>query len=382
MAARQVTLFLCGDVMTGRGVDQILRHPAGPQLREPYVRDAREYVALAERASGPIPRPAGDAWIWGDALAELAARKPAARLINLETSITSGGEFAPGKDIHYRMHPANIGCLAAARPDACVLANNHVLDFGRPGLSDTLNALAGAGLRAVGAGRDGAAARRPAVIGLPGGGRVLVFACGTASSGIPPDWAAGPGRPGIDYLPRPTATAAAALAARIQAARRPGDLVVVSLHWGSNWGYQVPRDQVAFARRLAAGGADVIFGHSSHHPRPVEVHDGKLILYGCGDFIDDYEGIGGHGEYRDDLRLMYFATLTAGAGTLAGLQIVPLQARRMRLRRASRPDAQWLAGLLTRISRPAGCSFAPGPDGTLRLQRGGPAAGRGAAASS
>ncbi|MGE5131479.1 MAG: CapA family protein [Gemmatimonadota bacterium] len=382
MAARQVTLFLCGDVMTGRGVDQILRHPAGPQLREPYVRDAREYVALAERASGPIPRPAGDAWVWGDALPELAARKPAARLVNLETSITAGGEFAPGKDIHYRMHPANIGCLAVARPDACVLANNHVLDFGRAGLSDTLDALAGAGLRAVGAGRDGAAARRPAVIGLPGGGRVLVFACGTASAGIPPGWAAGPGRPGIDYLARPTATAAAALAARIQAVRRPGDLVVVSLHWGSNWGYQVPGDQVAFARRLAAGGADVVFGHSSHHPRPIEVHQGKLILYGCGDFIDDYEGIRGYEEYRDDLRLMYFATLTAGTGALAALEMVPLQARNMRLRRAGQADARWLADLLTRISRPSGCRAALAPDGTIRLLTDGPAAGRGAVANS
>ena len=382
MAARQVTLFLCGDVMTGRGVDQILRHPAGPQLREPYVRDAREYVALAERASGPIPRPAGDAWVWGEALPELAARKPAARLVNLETSITAGGEFAPGKDIHYRMHPANIGCLAVARPDACVLANNHVLDFGRAGLSDTLDALAGAGLRAVGAGRDGAAARRPAVIGLPGGGRVLVFACGAASAGVPPGWAAGPGRPGIDFLPRPTATAAAALAARIQAVRRPGDLVVVSLHWGSNWGYQVPGDQVAFARRLAAGGADVVFGHSSHHPRPIEVHQGKLILYGCGDFIDDYEGIRGYEEYRDDLRLMYFATLTAGTGALAGLEMVPLQARRMRLQRAGPADARWLAGLLTRISRPSGCRAALAPDGTIRLLTDGPAEPRGAVANS
>ena len=100
MAARQVTLFLCGDVMTGRGVDQILRHPAAPELREPYVRDAREYVTLAERANGPIPRPVDDAWVWGDALAELAARQPAARLLNLETSITADGEFAPGKEFH------------------------------------------------------------------------------------------------------------------------------------------------------------------------------------------------------------------------------------------------------------------------------------------
>jgi poly-gamma-glutamate capsule biosynthesis protein CapA/YwtB (metallophosphatase superfamily) len=56
----------------------------------------------------------------------------------------------------------------------------------------------------------------------------------------------------------------------------------------------VDEDQVRFARRLIDGGVDVIHGHSSHDLRPVEVYRGRLILYGCGDCIDDYEGISGH----------------------------------------------------------------------------------------
>src|ERR1700736_1290360 len=63
-----LTLVLCGDVMTGRGVDQVLPHPGDPELRERYAGDARAYVGLAERAHGRIPRPAGFAWPWGDAL--------------------------------------------------------------------------------------------------------------------------------------------------------------------------------------------------------------------------------------------------------------------------------------------------------------------------
>src|SRR5271167_223067 len=59
-----LTLFLCGDVMTGRGVDQVLPHPGDPELRERYAADARAYVRLAERAHGRIPRPAGFAWPW------------------------------------------------------------------------------------------------------------------------------------------------------------------------------------------------------------------------------------------------------------------------------------------------------------------------------
>src|SRR5262249_22222239 len=131
--------------MTGRGVDQILAHPGDPRLREPYVSDAREYVRLAERVAGPIPRPAGPTWPWGDALAVLGRFAPDVRVINLETSVTRSSEFAPGKSICYRMNPANIGCLTAARPDACALANNHALDFGRPGLAQTLSALSAAG---------------------------------------------------------------------------------------------------------------------------------------------------------------------------------------------------------------------------------------------
>src|SRR5687768_14486749 len=85
-------LFLCGDVMPGRGIDQILPHPSDPQLFEAYVRDARDYVALAERSAGKIPRKVSPAYVWGDALDELARRRPALRLVNLETSITTHDE--------------------------------------------------------------------------------------------------------------------------------------------------------------------------------------------------------------------------------------------------------------------------------------------------
>src|SRR5215470_13610186 len=362
-------MFLCGDVMTGRGVDQILPHPGDPELRESHVREATGYVALAEAASGPIPRPVSPAWPWGDALAVLGDLAPDVRLINLETSITRSGDFAPGKQVHYRMNPANIGCLTVARPDVCALANNHVLDFGRNGLAETLDTLAGAGLAAAGAGRDAVAARRAVAAGPADGGRVSVVSCGTGSSGIPPGWAAVPSRAGVDLLPSLSRHAADQLADRAQA----GGLTVVSLHWGSNWGYEVGRDQVAFAHRLIDGGIGLVHSHSSHHPRPIEVYRGRLILYGCGDFIDDYEGIAGHREYRDDLRLMYFASLRRGSGELAELRMVPMQARKLRLSHASAPDRQWLAATLGQISRPFGAVVEPGPDGLLVLH---PPAGR------
>ncbi|GII88986.1 hypothetical protein Ssi03_69760 [Sphaerisporangium siamense] len=346
-----MTVALCGDVMLGRGVDQILPHPGDPALREPSVRDARAYVGLAEGVNGPIPCPVPFTWPWGDALRVL--REAAVRVVNLETSVTSGGEYSPGKVIHYRMHPANLPCLAAAWPDVCVLANNHVLDFGRHGLEETLGALAGAGLSVAGAGRDEREARRPAIVPA-GGGRVLVFAAGTESSGVPADWAATSERSGVDLLPDLSEATAAEVTARVRRAKRPGDIAVVSLHWGSNWGYHVPACRIRFAHMLIDGGADIVHGHSSHHPRPVEVYQGKLVLYGCGDLIDDYEGIPGYERFRDDLRLVYLASVDPASGLLAGLRLVPLAARRMRLERAGPEDRAWLRQVLEEVSRELG----------------------------
>ena len=123
----RVTLFLCGDVMTGRGIDQALPHPSKPRIHEGFMGSAMGYLELAERAWGPIPRPVGFSYVWGDALAELETRAPDLRIVNLETSITTSDEPWP-KGINYRMHPRNAPCLSAARLDLCVLANNHVLD--------------------------------------------------------------------------------------------------------------------------------------------------------------------------------------------------------------------------------------------------------------
>ena len=362
-----VTLFLCGDVMTGRGVDQVLPHPGDPELREAHARDAGVYVDLAERAHGPIPQPVSEDWPWGDALGMLEDIAPDVRVINLETSITASGEFAPGKAVHYRMSPGNVGCLSAARPDACALANNHVLDFGHRGLADTLAALSGAGLRAVGAGTDRDDARRAMPVPVPDG-RAVIVSCGTASAGIPADWAAAPGRPGVNRLPDLSPATADDVIGQVWAARQPGDVAVVSLHWGSNWGYRVDADQVRFARRLIDGGVDLVHGHSSHHPRPIQVYRGKLILYGCGDCIDDYEGITGHQAYRPDLRLLYFASVEADTGRLVVLTMAPMQARKMRLGQAPAADRQWLRAVLDRISRGFGTRVDLRPDGMLAVR--------------
>ncbi|WP_040391208.1 CapA family protein [Catelliglobosispora koreensis] len=358
---RQVALVCCGDVMTGRGVDQILAHPGDPALREPLVKDARVYVGLAEEINGAIPRPVDPWWLWGDALAVIEATRPDLRLINLETSITISDDFAPGKAVHYRMHPANIGCLTVARPDICTLANNHILDFGVRGLRETLTTLASAGITAVGAGLNSWEAAHPATVRAANGTRMTVLGLAMLSSGVPQSWASTLDRPGINLQ---STTAIARTVAGIREAKAASDIVVVSVHWGSNWGYEIPPDQIRLAHELVDAGADFIHGHSSHHPRPAEVYRGRLILYGCGDFITDYEGIGGHHEYREDLRLLYLPVFEA-TGEFAAMTIVVLQARQMRLDRAGARDLRWTQSTLDRISRPLGARIRHGQDGTL-----------------
>lgn len=147
-----------------------------------------------------------------------------------------------------------------------------------------------------------------------GGYRVLVWSVGSASSGVPRSWAAGPERAGVAFFNEHSRADTDALCERVRRAKLPGDIAVVSVHWGSNWGYDVPRAQVRFAHRLIDSGVDIVHGHSWHHPRPVEVYRDRLVLYGCGDLINDYEGIAGEERLRGDLRLLYLARLDPAGG--------------------------------------------------------------------
>jgi len=366
-----VTLFLCGDVMTGRGIDQILPHPGKPVLYESYMRSALGYVQIAERITGSIARPVDFPYIWGDVLAELERVRPQARIINLETAVTAAEDAWPGKGIHYRMHPANVPCLAAAQVGCCALANNHVLDWGYRGLTETLQTLRAVGIRTAGAGLDDAEAAAPAIIELPDQRRVLVFAYGTDSAGVPRDWAATRNRAGVNFLPELSPHTADDVARRISAVRRTGDVIVTSIHWGSNWGYDISKAQRAFAHRLIdAGAADVVHGHSSHHPKGLEVYRDRVILFGCGDFLNDYEGIDGYEAFRSDLGLMYFPTFDPASGRLMRFALTPTRIRHFRVDRAQEPDARWLEKMLNREGRELGTSVERRRDNTFVLRWG------------
>jgi poly-gamma-glutamate synthesis protein (capsule biosynthesis protein) len=297
-----VRLFLCGDVMTGRGIDQALPHPVNPVLYEPYVRNAHEYVHLAEKAHGPIPRPLTFDYIWGDALQELDRGGVDFRIVNLETAITTAETAWPDKGIHYRMHPQNVGCLSVAM--------------------------------------------RPAVLSTAGKGRVLFFSFGSITSGVFEDWKATSICPGVNLVDDLSQETAARVCDQMRAHQHTGDLIIASIHWGSNWGYEIPRQQIAFAHRLIEGGVSIVHGHSSHHVKAIEVFKGRLILYGCGDFLTDYEGISGYERFRGDLALMYLVDVDPHSGQLVSARLVPMRMRRFRLEPVPASDTKWLCNLL------------------------------------
>jgi len=337
-----IRVLLGGDVMTGRAIDQLFPTHARDDFGKPDHVPAARYLSWSVALHGAEMLPMRHDYIWGAALGMLDAVQPDFRLANLETAITTSDAWED-KPFTYRMHPANVGCLAAFGFDCLSLANNHVLDFGVDGLAETVATLRGAGIGHCGAGADDAEAARPHIHRLPGGKRILVFGWGFRDSGIPPQWRAGPDRPGVQLVEMVDDAARARMRETIATWRRDGDLVIASLHWGANWIGRVPASQRALARFLIDdAGVDLVHGHSAHHVLPAEVHSGKLILHGCGDLIDDAEGRPDSRKRKGHLGALYLADLDAATHRLRSFRFQPVERRRFRLELPSPDDMAWV----------------------------------------
>ncbi len=207
------------------------------------------------------------------------------RVVNLECVISDRGQpFSRWeKAFHFRAHPQALKALQLARIDCVVLANNHVLDYEEEAFLQMLELLQEAHIPYVGAGRNLAEARRPALLSA---GEYTVGV--VAFTDNEPGWKAGPHTPGTHYLPV-APESLPVLREQISQARAQGaDWVVVSAHWGPNMRLYPPLHFRAFAHALIEAGADVFHGHSAHVFQGLEVYQGKPILYDCGEFVDDY----------------------------------------------------------------------------------------------
>jgi poly-gamma-glutamate capsule biosynthesis protein CapA/YwtB (metallophosphatase superfamily) len=310
-----ITLALTGDVMLGRGVNGTLR-TARPE--EP----------------------------WGDVLPLLDSAD--LRIINLECAITEHKQpwsLTP-KVFHFRADPVAIEVLKTARVDACSLANNHTLDFEDRGLLDTLRHLEEAGIRYAGAGRDAEEAARPAL--LEGGVALVAF------TDNEPPFAAGPDRPGTNYLP---VSLEPEVLRRVEeavgAAREAGARTIVfSNHWGPNM-VQRPREIFRrFARAVLDRGVDLYYGHSAHLFQGVEIYDGKPILYDTGDFIDDYAV---DPNLRNDRSFLF--RVSVEGGDLKRLELFPVFLPYARVELARGAERGAILDLMVSLSAEMGTTF-------------------------
>ena len=249
----QMALLFVGDVMLGRLVNAALRE------QEP-------------------------AYPWGDTLALF--QQADVRLCNLECAISDWGApwSATPKVFHFRSDAKNVAVLTAAHIDAVSLANNHALDFDYEGLFHMMGNLEAAGIQYAGAGTTITAASEPAIWEVNGKQLGLI-----AFTDNEPGWEATEEQPGILYVPMTLKdTRAVKLLDLVRKTRAMVDVLIVSAHWGPNWGDDPLAEHIPFARALIDAGADVIYGHSGHVVRGIELYRGKPILYCTGNFIDDY----------------------------------------------------------------------------------------------
>jgi hypothetical protein len=307
------TISFTGDVMLGRLLDQL--------MPEHVTNERDQRIAGAFKSAHPNLLAKGNytpSSPWGTTLPLLQSSN--LTCINLETAVTTAPTPWPDKAFNYRMHPANLApILHAASVDYASLANNHTLDFGIPGLIETVQTLQQAQIAHAGAGSTAADARRPAVLHLPRSSEsdkepytIHIY----SASDHPRDWSRVSGFHLFDY----TSETRTRLRDMLVSSPEPA-LKIFSVHWGPNYAWQPDRRIRSLAHFLIDEcGVDIVHGHSSHHVQGVEVYNGKLVMYGCGDFVDDYAL---NEEYRNDLGALWRVVLSEGGG--GGLAVERLE---------------------------------------------------------
>lgn len=208
------------------------------------------------------------------------------RFANLEFALTNGGTQAH-KDYTFRAAPSEVDCLTSAGVNVIDLANNHVLDYGPQGLTDTLAALDAAGIAHTGAGVDSETAHAPVIVPVNG-----LRVAWLAYANVPDDsvtgfkalsLAAGPNTPGVAWgTPE-------AIARDVANAKQHADLVVVALHSGFEYTPQPNSVQTQLAHAAIDAGAALVLGAHPHVLQGLEFYHGGLIAYSLGNFVFDLD---------------------------------------------------------------------------------------------
>ncbi len=369
-----VRLFLAGDFMPGRGIDAVMPRPCPLEIREGFCTSSIEYARLAERKHKkrfPDHQTLSARDVLGEASKLIERYEPHVKLINIETSVTKKSTFYPNKGINYRASEENVFALFdILKPNVVSLANNHAMDFSREGLEDTLKFFddENVHVKRIGAGWNNIADEmQPAELKnvypygfAPArndkrGVDVAAFGLCFEDIGMPREWEAMERSMGVVLATRNDKVPERLLNAIAKLKKESNAIIIVSIHFGVNWGFEVPRTHVAAAKTLVDAGADVIHGHSSHHAKTAMLYKEKLILFGCGDFFNDYEGIRPHAgfpenEYLGHLRLLYFVDVDAKTHNFNRLEIVLMRQKMFALTTLESPREE-AEQLLTALRR-------------------------------
>ncbi|CAF0779195.1 unnamed protein product [Didymodactylos carnosus] len=338
-------LILLGDIMIGRLVDQIFAK---------HVDNREEYehaCMLLKRAC--VQPPVSYSYIWGNTLDYFHPAYSDLRIGNLETSVTHSNIKWPQKAFNYRCAPENLQTLKEINLDYVCLANNHTLDYSQQGMNDTMNALNTYQIPFAGVGKNLSEARRPAILHR-NNTTIGLFSFADHYS----YWAAQPTMPGINYINVEQLTPNDRLQIKEYISdyqlKNKISLTIVSLHWGSNYQWSPPVAFQLFAHWLIDEcHVDIIHGHSSHHVQGIEIYKGKPIIYGCGDFIDDYAI---DKEYRNDLSFIYLIDMDMDERKVTKIELIPTRCTNMQVNELTRNDQdyEWLFSTLARLSAPFG----------------------------
>ncbi|MEW4369023.1 CapA family protein [Paenibacillus kandeliae] len=198
-------------------------------------------------------------------------------VVNLETPVTSSNTTAANKTYTFKSSPEALPHMAAAGIDAVNLANNHILDQGVSGLTDTIKQLDQSGVQYVGAGKDSTRAYQPVYVERKG---IKIALLGFSRVIPEASWNAGKNQPGVA-----TAYDATAAEAAIREAKSNADLVVVVAHWGVERSDTTVDHQTDLAHRFIDAGADLVVGGHPHVLQGLEQYKGKWIAYSTGNFI-------------------------------------------------------------------------------------------------
>lgn len=301
----KLTIGFTGDVMLGRTLDKI----------------------ISEK---------GYDYPWGNVMPLMKTTD--INIINLETTLTNSNKKVE-KTFSFKASPDKIKSLINARITIANLANNHILDYNKDGLLETIKTLDAAAIKHVGAGKNIKEAIAPVII-HKNSLKVGVLGLTDNERG----WKAN-SSPGINYVNIDSEDECAMVLTAIEKLRKRSDIVIVSTHWGPNMCEEPAPAFIHFAHLMSQHGAHVIHGHSAHILQGIEYYNKSVILYGTGDFVDDY-AIDPY--LRNDLSA--FFVLVVNRSGILDLNIVPTRIVEYQVNQARQEDRDWVIRRMQHLS--------------------------------